>query len=312
MAHQKHTTTPESPVAVGANIALARSAANGEPPARKKVNHLAHPIITYQTDRFCKRFCAENQYRYRCSLQTPWGSSPTDAPLCEWGNASYGWMLDDLTNNKRLNRYEGKNGALLQHYLFHIANSLPFYERWKDWRFGRRINVPDYIKEIDPQAAKVFLALRSGDNTTLIAQKLALPEPDTEVLCHKIIVALTQRQRLYLLNPDRTQSLTPPHGNDDSPDHTSDIEIAVEDVDIEQTERMQILGNAWESLSPVEQFVLEAMIIEEQDANDVLAALKKLDISINSKIPAHKTDRQQLYYFRRKTLAKLAAFTGLK
>jgi len=313
LVHQASTAPPDNNDTVEASIKLARGAANDELPARKKVNSLAHPIISYQTDRFCKRFCAENQYRYRCSLQTPWGSAPSDALLCEWGNASYGWMLDDLTNSKRLTRYEGKNGALLQNYLFHIANSRPFYERWKDWRFGRRINVPDYIKDIDPLAPKLFLALRSGDNATLIAQKLSISEHHADTLCQKVIVALTQRKRLHLLNPDRTQSLaTSQSDNEGYPDQPDEMDIAVDDIDITQTERTQILGKAWASLNAVEQFVLEAMIIEEQDANDVLAALKKLDIPLNSKIPAHKTDRQQLYYFRRKTLAKLAEFTGLK
>ncbi|WP_455212141.1 hypothetical protein, partial [Kaarinaea lacus] len=59
-------------------------------------------------------------------------------------------------------------------------------------------------------------------------------------------------------------------------------------------------------LTAVEQFVLEAMLIDEQDASDVLSALIKLNISIADGVPAQQTNRQQLYYFRRKALAKLA------
>jgi hypothetical protein len=54
------------------------------------------------------------------------------------------------------------------------------------------------------------------------------------------------------------------------------------------------------------------MDIDDQDANDVLAALEKLNISIKDNVAAQDTDRQQLYYFRRKTLAKLAKLTGIE
>ena len=53
--------------------------------------------------------------------------------------------------------------------------------------------------------------------------------------------------------------------------------------------------------------MLEAMLIEEQDALDILAALNKMNISIKQGVAAEDTTRQQLYYFRRKCLAKLAS-----
>lgn len=292
-------------------VALAREAAAGDSYARKKVNELAHPMIAYQTDRFCKRFCAENKHVYRCSLESPWGSAPGDALLCEWGNASYGWMLNDLTNEKRLTRFEGTDGARLQDYLYRIANSLPFYERWKDWRFSRRVRVPDYIKDIDPNAAKVFLAMRSGDNSDLVAQKSGLSLEETENISQKIIIILTRKHRLHLLNPDREQSLTESQtDNSNSRSESLETDIASFDPDPEDSQRAVTLHGAWQELTPVEQFVIEALVIEEQDANDVLAALKKLDIQISDKVAAQNTDRQQLYYFRRKTLAKLAGLVG--
>ena len=292
-------------------VALAKAAAAGDSHARKKVNELAHPMIAYQTDRFCKRFCVENKYLYRCSLESPWGSAPHDALLCEWGNASYGWMLNDLTSENRLQRFEGTDGARLQDYLYRIANSLPFYERWKDWRFSRRVRVPDYIKDIDPNAAKVFLAMRSGDNTELVAQKAGLSLDEAEQIAQKIIIVLTKKQRLHLLNPDRETTLTEPHTDDSAAsDKPLEQDIAVFDPEPEMHQRAITLHSAWQELSPVEQFVIEAMVIEEQDANDVLNALKKLDIQINDKVAARDTDRQQLYYFRRKTLAKLAELVG--
>lgn len=305
---QNTNTAHES--ADNSNIALARSAANGDLSAREKVNSIAHPFITYQSDQFCKRFCAENRHLYRCTLQTPWGSAPDGALLCEWGNASYAWMLNDLTNEHRLRQFKGENGARLQDYLFRIANSLPFYERWKNWRFGRRVNVPDYIREIAPDASRIFLALRSKENIAQIAQTLNKDEPYIDNVAQQIIVTLTRRKRLHLLNPETETSISGAnlqHVNVNDGD-TGDMDIPALDPDPELRDDIDNLRGAWQQLDAVEQFVLEAMLVEEQDANDVLAALAKLDIRINPKIAPQDTDRQQLYYFRRKTLAKL---TGL-
>jgi hypothetical protein len=293
-------------------VALARNAASGDRAARREINDLAHPMISYQTERFCKRFCAENKFLYRCSLEMPWGNAPRDALLCEWGNASYAWMLNDLTHENRLQQYEGRNGARLQDYIFCIANSLPFYERWKDWRFGRRIRVPDYVKDIDADAARVFLAMRGGDNIELVAQKCGLNLQATEVIAQKIIIVLTKKHRLHLLSPDYEQPLSEPQSRDEvaSSEPAPDQDIAVYDPDPALQQRAQQLHDAWQQLTAVEQFVMEAMVIDEQDANDVLAALKKLNIQINDRMSAQDTDRQQLYYFRRKTLARLAELMG--
>ncbi|KPJ94289.1 MAG: hypothetical protein AMJ53_05565 [Gammaproteobacteria bacterium SG8_11] len=286
------------------HVRLARTAAQGDPAARKTVNELVQNIIAFQTDRFCKRFCRENQYYYLCTLPKPWGSPPKDAPLCEWGNASYAWMLEDLTNANRLLQYEGKHGARLNDYIYRIANSLPFYERWKDWRFGRKVHVPTYIQDMSPDAGKVFLALRSGDAIANIAQRLGKSETHTESLCQRIVIELTKRNRLHLLDPPTTVSLSTLNQDDD--EDGSDADIPCFDLAPEQQETNAALWQAWKKLSTVEQFVLEAMLIDEQDANDVLSALVKLDISITDGVPAQQTNRQQLYYFRRKTLAKLA------
>ena len=307
------SSTPIEKNSQSNSVTLARNAAGGNSNARKQVNELVHPIICYQTDRFCKRFCAENKFLYRCTLPSSWGNAPTDALLCEWGNASYTWMLNDLTNENRLQQFEGKNGARLQDYIYRIANSLPFYERWKDWRFGRRINVPDYIKEIDPHAVKIFFALRRGEQLVLIAQNLQLNEQQADDVAQKIIITLTKRNRLPLLNPEREHSLSEPNQDSDMTQEPGvDADLPSFDPDPEFLERSEHLHEAWQQLTPVEQFVLEAMVIDEQDANDVLTALKKLNIQIKENVPAEKTDRQQLYYFRRKCLAKLAELLSNK
>lgn len=284
----------------------------GERTARQRVNAVAQPLIDYQSAKFCKRFCNDNRSRFQCTLPGVAVAMQRDTPLCEWGNASYGWMLDDLTRKERLQRFEGRDGAGLDAYLFQIANSLPFYERWKDWRFGRKTHVPTYIQNIGPTAGSVFFGLRQGDHIAFIAQRLALPEAEVDALAQRIVVELTRRRRLHLLDRPTEVSLTAMQGQqDDADDEAAQFDIPAVDLSPEDDDERQRLHQGWEQLSAVEQFVLEAMLIEEQDAEDVLAALKRLDIALSDKVPAQATDRQQLYYFRRKTVAKLAQLSGL-
>ena len=291
------------------HIDLARAAARGERAAQREVNRVAGPVIEFQSDRFCKRFCRDQHYRYRCSLKKPLGGAPADAALCEWGNASYGWMLDDLCKPERLLKYEGRNQASLFDYFYAIANSLPFYERWKDWRFGRRQQVPLYIRDLGEHAAGVFYALRGGQTPAQIAQALGLDTAAAEDLAGRIVLELTRRHRLYLLDPPREVSLSLVSAGGDE-DGTHQLDIPVEDDAVERQETADRLRRAWERLDAVEQFVLEAMIIEERDADDVLRALELLDVSIKPGLAAADTNRQQLYYFKRKALSRLGVELG--
>ncbi len=284
------------------HLQLAQAAADGDRLAREQVNALVHPVIDYHTNLYCKRFCDSNRYRYRCSLSKPVGTMSDDAMLCEWGNASYGWMLDDLTHPARLRKYQAKNGASLFDYVYRIANSLPFYERWKDWRFGRRINLPSYIQSLGSHAKQVFYALRNGLSLEMIAQQLSLHRSDVELLSRQIINALTRHHRLYLLDPPREQSLS---NSSDDEDASMQVDVAFDDETIERQDEKQWINRAWSMLSPVEQFVLEALVINEQDAGSVLEALKVMDISLKKGTRAEDTSVQQLYYFKRKTLKKL-------
>ena len=293
------------------DLDLVQRALSGDRQARSQVNVLVHPIIDFQSDRFCKRFCADNRYHYRCTLSKPWGSAGQDALLCEWGNACYGWMLDELAGEKRLRNYRGERGAGLYEYMFSIANSLPFYERWKNWRFGRRAYAPSYIRALNENADRVFFALKDGYSIEVIAQQLGLVEEDVDRLAQTIVVTLTQRGKLHLLENERAVSLDRQDDDDEAPGVMNRIELASRDPDPELMENTQRVRQAWSKLSAVEQFILEAMLIEEQDANDVLFALKEMNICLNEKKPNEEVDRQQLYYFRRKTIVKLSRLVGL-
>jgi len=289
-------------------LALSRLAAGGDKQAREAVNALAHPLIDYHTSRFCKRFCNENQYLYRCTLKPPMGAQRNDVAWCEWGNASYGWMLNDLCQEKRLLKYQANNGARLFDYFYQIANSLPFYERWKDWRFARKVHVPTYIQALSPDAAKIFYAMRNGENSEFMAQKTGRSLMEVETLMQQIIILLTDRKRLHLLDPPKSVSMS--QINDEADSGVAELEFAIdEETPEQQQDKAQVkryMQQAWSKLLPAEQFVLEALIIEEQDAQDVLSALRQMQIRLKPGVAAEQTNRQQLYYFRRKTLQKLA------
>ncbi len=279
-------------------------AADGEAAAREKVNALAHPFIQFQTDTFCRRFCQGRHRHARCTLTPPQGASTkhlnSSDPLCDQANASYTWMLDDLTRATRLKKIEGTSEGQVASYFKTIANSLPFYERWKNWRFERRVNVPSYIVELDPQAKAIFLQLRGGCNSALTAQNLGLSENHVRDIADRIVITLTQRKRLHLLNPDTTESLQ--QANSDAGE---EAEIGDERYAPDKAAYSAQLASVWRKLSELEQFVVEALVIENQDANAVLHALSTLNMPLKSGQAAEANNRQQLYYFKRVTLEKL-------
>lgn len=293
------------------DISLVKRAVSGEAFAREAVVHLAHPLIEAQTKIFCRRYCHDQSYHARCTLFPDKAAKAGDAPLCEWGNHSYAWMLEDLCIPAHLSRFTGEGGALLTTYLFAIINSLPFYERYKNFRFGRRVRVPLFVEAIDPIAGKCFFWLRDGEAPETIAQKAGMALEKIEEILDRIVEELTAREKLYLLNKETAVSLT---SNDLDEEEGEDTQ---EDIpDNFWNPENELLRNkvyrGWEQLTPVEQFVLEAMVIEERDAMDVLDALKRTGISIKECVPPEKLDRQQLYYFKRVALAKLAQLSGVK
>lgn len=284
------------------DLELATRAADGDRAARRRVSDMVDPIIGYQTRQLCRRFCHGNYRYYQCTLGINWELGRAELPLCEWGNASYGWMLDELTRDSRLRNYQGRNGARLKDYLYRIANSLPFYERWKNWRFSRRVNVPACVSDLHELADRVFYALQAGDEPPRIAQQLGRPEAEMRQLCRDILRALAVNHRLHLLEAPKTVSLSLGAGEDQDREQETPIPVAPEDHG--QLQTSALLWQAWDQLSAVEQFVLEAMLIDERDAQDVLEALRALELDLDG-TPAAVVNRQQLYYFRRKTLAKL-------
>jgi len=284
---------------------LINTALSGDSQAKKQIAGLADPVINKQTKIFCRRFCKENRVISNCTLFPQWQHSEKTTPLCEWGNGSYAWMLEDLTKPERLSKYEGRGDARLIDYWHVISTSLPFYERWKDWRFGRRERAPTYIAALDPQAHRVFLLLRYQYEIADIAQRLKRSEEEIQTLTQAIVAELMQRNKLHLLDPPKNVSLSDLDTNDDD-DQSSEADIEVWDVAPEQQEAIDLMKTAWKELDPAQQFVLQAMLVDEMDAKEVLAALIEADIRILPDVAPEDLNRQQLYHVRRRAVAQLA------
>ncbi len=287
-------------------LLLASRAADDDPEAREVIAKIAHPLITQQTSVFCNRYCADNRYKYTCTLTGQKLDAAKERNLCEWGNASYGWMLEDLTKKNRLLAYEGRNGASLVNYFCTIINSKMFYERWKDWRFEGNITIPRYIQGLGKSAGKIFRLLCVGDSISSIAQKLGITEAETDRLAHQILIELTKRGKLHLLSQPKSESMTLPVEAGEEQPHQTDIPGSEHDP--EYDDAAEKINQCWSRLTPVEQFILEAMVIDGIDAYSVLEALEAHDLIIDgiNREAQKKEQRQQLYAFRRKTLLKLA------
>jgi len=176
------------------------------------------------------------------------------------------------------------------------------------------VHTPTYLHALCAAAAKIFLGLRRGEEIEFLAQHLNQSVDEVRVCARAIVLELTKRNRLHLLQPDRTVSLSDvgPHQDEDEEAGALDWDIPSADVSLEKNQEQERLRAAWQQLEPVEQWVLEAMLVEEQDASDVLQALCKLQLRIDARVPPENTSRQQLYYFRRKALAKLATLMGVE
>ena len=290
------------------DVVLVKAAAAGDSAASEAVARLVDPLIRSQTKIFCKRYCHENYLHALCTLFPELSRNANKSPLCDWGNHSYAWMLEDLCSPQRLSRFKGDGGARLTTYIFAIINSLPFYERWKDWRFGHRNRVPSFIKSISPIAEKCFLWLCNEYSPETMAHKAGVAVEKIEEFLDRIIEELTIRGKLYLLTKTRMTSMTS-DDHEDEEDFQEDIPDHSWDPAKEQLREK--VSRGWEQLTPVEQFVLEAMVIEEADANAVLDAIKRTGISIKEGVHPEKIDRQQLYYVKRVALAKLARLSGV-
>jgi len=271
---------------------------NGNRDAKKRLVEALTPIINRQTSIFCKRYCYDQHYTYQCTLQPPLRKAQKNTTLCEWGNASYEWMLSELSNDARLNKFEGRDGAKLINYLFVIANSIPFYERWKDWRFGNHVYVPVYIKDLHPKAGQIFRGLKAQTNLPTLAQQAGLALDEITSIARKITRDLIARNRLHLLVA--TTELAVDHTGENA----HEFSVAADTTAPEVAEDIHKMSAVFNQLPAVEKFVLESFYVDELSAKEILRTLDHIDWQ-QAGLDKLIQDVQQLYYVRRKSLVRL-------
>ena len=258
-------------------------------------------VIAQHVDCLCKKICRDNCYKYKCTLDLSWGKPPGNASLCEWGNATYDWMQAELLHITNLNESNNRKIFFLERYFRKIVTSVQFWERYKNWRFGRRLRVPDYIKALDRHACRIFWSLYDQDSMEIIAQKINLPESEVGVLVGKIYSELHARKRLYILEKEIVYSL-----DSESLDSDSDIQAFLSvHIAEEELESHENIMAAYKQLSWQEQYILDVMVVDNLSAGAVLMTLKEQSIALDDRTAPQDLDVQKIYYFLRKTISKL-------
>lgn len=230
----------------------------------------------------------------------PLKGAPSSATLCEWGNGSYEWMLNELTSDKRLSKFHGKEGARLVDYFFVIAHSIPFYERWKDWRFNNRVYVPRYICELHVNAKQIFRCIKRQLSSNEIASETMLETNKVKTISREIIKELIKHGRMHLLTPEK-EILYEETADADTESGLFSTEHLF-NSDFRQSDAIKI---AFSKLSVLEKHVISAFFIEDMPAKKVLQTLQSIDFQENSKTTEKIADLQKLYYFRRKSIKNL-------
>lgn len=274
---------------------------------REELITLASRVVQTQVMSCCKRYCFDNRTRYQCTVDKHWGLSRANAPLCDWGNATYVWMMDDLASDNKLERLLTKGIIHVDRYWQKVVRSTVFLERFKDWRFRRRLRVPPYIKALDSDAHRIFWALREGDHPANIAQRLGRPEPEVIKLIGRIHRTLAKRNRSDLL---AQTTIVPLHGMD-AEDEVYELNIPAEISSHEDSDLCSRLTTAYSMLTWQEQFLVDSMLIDELRAADVLQALLQQGVSLDETVPPQALNVQHIYYHLRKTLAKLRKLAGI-
>ena len=270
----------------------------------KSDQDILQSVIKQHINSLCKKFCFDNRYQYQCTIDKSWHKSPSNAVLCEYGNGTYDWMLVELSHLKSSNDKKNITITFLEGYYRKIVSSSIFFERYKNWRFQRRIRVPDYIKILDKDACKVFWGLYDQDVIENIAQKLKRKECEIKNIVNAIYVELHKRKRSYILSKNTEFSLDDEYVWDE---YNGDaLKSALNDHS--SVENITLKGdvmNAYKRLNWKEQYILDVMVIDELSASAVLQLLREQSISLDDKVSSDDLNIQHVYYFLRKTIIKL-------
>ena len=293
-------------------LALAALASMNNKGAIAQIYALVEPLIAYQTDCFCKRFCGRNASSYQCSLANPVidKSSPATTKtknkrVCEWGSASRHWMIDYLINKQRLLKFTNRHGDSLYDYFFQIINSLTFFQRWKDWRFGGA-STPLAIQNMGPAAVTVFKGLAQQRKLRFIADQAGLKLSHVECLAEEIIRYLSDTHTCSaLLSGSSSASTTSELMQEINEQDESKATALSNQQGNHDGIKSENLNTIWNELSATEQFVIEAIVINQQTEEMVLYALKIMDIRLKEGVLPEDTTVEMLHVFKTDSLLKL-------
>ena len=272
---------------------------------------IIHYIIKQHINSICKKFCFDNRFQYICTLDDRWSKSPSDAVLCDLGNGTYDWMLVELNHLRSNNEKNNIKIDFLEGYYRKVVSSLIFFERYKNWRFQRRIRVPDYIKVLDKDACKIFWGLHDQDSIENLAQRLKRKKSEIKYLISSIYHELHKRKRTYILTQNIELSMD---------DEFTFSEFQADNVYSSFVEQNSVEKNslhvdvmtAYKKLNWKEQYILDTMVIDELSAAAVLKTLREQCISLDDKINPKELNIQHVYYFLRKTIVRLKKISKIE
>ena len=267
-------------------------------------------LIDKRVSQLCKEHCQQHRYEYYCTVDAKWGVSNNEAALCEWGNATYAWTMEDLLKYNRIKAFAGQSNESVIKYFSKIIHSHVFKERFKDWRFGRRIRVPEYIKGIDKDAQRIYWRLRDNDEPENIAQQLGRTSGEVALVVAQINKELHKRNKLHLLHGHTTISIDTGCNDETSSEDSTDLmSLGLDRFEIQQAK--DDVFNAYRQLTWKEQYLIDAMIVDGLKAASVLQALRAMGISLSDNDSVEAMSEQKIYYFLRKTVLKLKKLAGI-
>lgn len=294
------------------DLTLTQRAASGDANTKNAITVIVDPIARAQASKYCRRFCGKNRTQYYCTIDPKRGLQSNNALRCEWGSFSYYFFFETLAKPQTLAKYEARNGASLAEYLRSVAGSVGLWERWKNKRFERRVHVMQSIEILGEDAKSVYFFLRDGDTIPNIAQRLNQPEAQIARLARMIKRVLVKERRSYLLANQSDISLSSlSDNNNDGDDKSTEWEPPSMDPSPEDAEIVRRVSAVFPQLHWLEQYIIQAMVIDGTPAETILQALNEQGTEIKAGQPISEANVSQIYYIRDKAIARLKKMANL-
>lgn len=285
---------------------LVQRAVNGELNARRKIAGIIDPLVNRKSTGLCKRYCGRNRLHSRCTVDSSWGQQEEMALACEWGTFTVFFLRDKLLDESVLRRYEECGGTSLPGYLAAAASAYGLEEQWKDRRFGRRMNSPRCIEEMDPDARRVFWWLYDGESVSTISLRLGLDEDKIRNIIRQVYDELSKAGLVHLLERQSSDDLSGHSVNGvESDAHGVEWEAISQNRGTVDAHWRSIVMAALEKLTWQDRFLLEAMFVEHLDDDQILYALRTLNVQLADGLHAEDMGVGNVREMRNKVLVKM-------